>query len=79
MCGENLGYRKLSLECVKCNILLKNFPIRRDKVAKGGKITMIFAREEGCKFPAWKSASFSLWKAESKLNRVGRQAVFLEE
>jgi len=40
--------------------LLKNFAIRRDKIAKGVKITMTFAREEGCKFPAWKSASLAL-------------------
>lgn len=60
MCGENLGYRKLSLECVRLNILLTNFPVRNYKIAKGGKITMTFAREEGCKFPAWKSAFLSL-------------------
>lgn len=58
--GENLGYRKLSLEHIKLNILLKNLPVRRDKIFKGGKITMTFAKEEGCKFPAWKSAFLSL-------------------
>lgn len=58
--GENLGYRQFSLEHIKLNILLKTLPVRRDKIVKGGKIKMTFAKEEGCKFPAWKSAFLSL-------------------